>query len=172
MNGLRLALVGLLVLFSGQAAARSDQEAVAQVIADWYVELRKREDVRLYAMLAPMGMILPERCPDRCGPQPRMLKYKAGERFADFLAARAEKFSYEIENARVETTLARVDVWERGWTYAWAARQTYQSAASAMFILEKREGQGWKVLVYRSQSSAIHPKHKDEPLPDLSPKDP
>ena len=170
MGVLRLLLIGLSILFAATADAQDDQSAAQQLISDWYVELRKGEDVRLYSMLAPMGMILPQHCPDRCGPQPRMLKLKKGEQFADFLAVRAEKFSYEIERSQVEESLARIDVWERGWTYAWAAKQTYQTAASAMFILEKRT-EGWKVLVYRSESRAIHSKHKDDPMPDLSPKD-
>ncbi len=170
MGVLRLALIGLVVFFAVGAEARGDQDAVEQLIANWYAELRKREDPRLYSMLAPAGMILPQHCPDRCGPQPRMLIIKKGERFSHFLAVRAEKFSYEIERSQVDASLARIDVWERGWTYAWAAKQTYQSAASAMFILEKR-AEGWKVLVYKSEARAIHPKHKDDPMPDLSPKD-
>ena len=39
-----------------------------------------------------------------------------------------------------ETTLARTDVWERGWMYAGAAKQTYENAPGATFVLEKRDG--------------------------------
>ena len=45
----------------------------------------------------------------------------------------AQQFAYEIRDARVEQTLARVDVWERGWFWAWAAQQTYANAASATY---------------------------------------
>lgn len=171
MPYLRTVLTLFALLVTTGAGAETDEDAVKALIANWYAELRKRDDVRIYPLLAPAGMILPKSCPDRCAPQPRALKLKKGEQFSRFLATRAVKFSYEIDRSLIERSLARVDVWERGWFYAWAAKQTYENAASAMFILEKREGEGWKVLLYRSESQAIRPKHKDDPMPDLSPKD-
>ena len=115
-------------------------------------------------------MLLPEDCPDMCPPLKRSadLRPLLGARY---LAARAREFDYEIERLRVERTLARADVWERGFDYAWALKKTTQSAAAAIFVLEKREGEGWKVLVYQSLVRAIRPQDKDAPLPDLSPKD-
>jgi hypothetical protein len=168
---LRLWLPLLLIFAIPGAAARaeSDEAAVRSLIADWYAELRKGKDARVWRFLAPGGIMLPSRCPDRCGPQPRALK--PDELFRPrYLAEQAEKFAYEVERLRVERTLARADVWERGWRWAWAAKQTTMTAAAGTFILERRVGEDWKILVYQSESRALSLKDKDMPLPDLSPK--
>jgi hypothetical protein len=167
----RIAVILALLLFVRPAFAQTAEDEVNAFIAQWYAELRKGEEAHIYPLMAPVGAVLPTICPDRCGPQPRVMKIKKGPPFPHLLAARAQQFAYEIRDARVEQTLARVDVWERGWFWAWATQQTYENAALATFYLEKRDGQGWKVALYRSDSSAVHPKHKNDPMPDLSPKD-
>jgi hypothetical protein len=169
MLRLWLPLVLIFVMPGTAARADSDETAVRALIADWYAELRKGKDARVFRLLAPGGIMLPRHCPDRCGPQPRALK--PDELFRPrYLAEQAEKFAYEVERLRVERTLARADVWERGWRWAWAVKQTTMTAAAATFILEKREGEGWKILVYQSESRALSPKDKDMPMPDLTPK--
>ena len=122
-------------------------------------------------MLAPGGFVAPAYdCEARNKPQPRALRPKP--LYPHLLARRAQKFAYEVQSLRLETTLARVSIWERGWIYAWAAKQTYENAAAATFVLEKKEGEGWKVVLYASEGQAVHPKHRTEPMPDLSPKEP
>jgi hypothetical protein len=130
--------------------------------------LRKGKDGRVWTMLAPNGIIEPRLCPDRCGPQPRGLKLPLTP-YPHLLAVRAELFKPEIEKVQVERTLARVEVWERGYVYALAAKVTYENAAGATFILERREGETWKVLLYSSRSTAVRSDHVNQPIPDLSP---
>jgi hypothetical protein len=148
--------------------------AVKQLVGRWYTELRKgrlgeRRDA--WTLLAPGGMIEPShRCYDPDIPQPRVLKMR-GPAYSHLLAVRSQKFTHEIEKLQVERTLARIDVWERGWIYAGATKSTYENAAGATFILEKKDGQDWKILLYASRSSAVRPQDRDDPMPDLSPKD-
>jgi len=139
---------------------------VRETIADWYAELRKGKDARPWNFLAPNAEVLPGECPDRCGPQPRALKLPR-LLYPHHLVRRAQKFDYDIEKMTVESTLARVDVWERGWTYAWALKKATVAAADAWFILEKRDG-AWKILIYSSETRALRPKDRDAPVPDLS----
>ena len=168
----RIAIIMALLLFVRPAFAQTAEDDVRAFIAQWYAELRKGEAARIHPLMASAGVVLPANCPDRCSPQPRVMKIPKGPPFPHLLASRAEQFAYEVRNARIEQTLARVEVWERGWFWAWAVKKTYESAASATFYLENHNGSGWKVVLYRSDSRAILPKHKDDPMPDLSPKEP
>ena len=169
-------LVGLPLTFSTASPARADakEAAVKEVINRWYAELRKGrrgEKSRYWSMLAPGSMIEPShRCYDPDIPQPRVLKLRRPA-YSHLLAVRSQKFAHEIEMLQVERTLARIEVWERGWIYAGAAKVTYENAAGATFILEKKDGQDWKILLYASRSSAVRPQDRDDPMPDLSPKD-
>ena len=168
-------LVAINLSLSTAAPVNADEaDAVNKLIGRWYTELRKgrlgeRSDVR--TLLAPGGMIEPShRCYDPEIPQPRVLKMR-GPAYSHLLAVRSQKFAHEIERTQVERTLARIEVWERGWIYAGAAKSTYENAAGATFILEKKDRQDWKVLLYASRSSALRPQDRDDPMPDLSPKD-
>jgi hypothetical protein len=161
-----LCVVAAILLAAPAHATSDDEEAVRALIREWYAELRKGNDSRPWRLTAPGAMLLPQSC--RCGPQPRALP-ASKLRYPRFLAERATKFTHEVERLKVERTLARADVWERGFDYAWALKETTQSAAAATFILEKRKGEGWKILVYRSQVRALRPKDKTAPLPDLGP---
>lgn len=161
-----LVLIFLLTLPAAPAPAASDEAAVRATIADWYAELRKGKGARPWNFLAPNAEVLPSECPDRCGPQPRALKFPR-PLYPRHLVRRAQKFEYDIEKMTVERTLARVDVWERGWTYAWALKKTTVAAADAWFILVKRDGE-WKILVYSSERRALRPKDREAPMPDLS----
>lgn len=168
----RMLLAALLVAaaVAGPASATTQDEAVKSVIAKWYAELLKRSDAHLSPLLAPGGMVEPDyRCPDDDQPQPRALDWTLPP-YPHFLAMRAGKFAYEVERMQVERTLAKVDVWERGWIYAGAAKRTYENAADATFILERKENEGWKVLLYASHSQAVRHDHRNQPMPDLSPK--
>jgi hypothetical protein len=159
----------LLLLLATGTCADDDEADVRALIGAWYDELRKGRDGHRWKYLAPSAMLLPRYCPDRCGPQPRALKLD--ELFRPrYLVELSEKFAFEIERLKIEGTLARVDIWERGWRYAWAAERTTENAAVALFILEKRPGEDWKILVYNSESRALRPQDRDKPMPDLKPK--
>lgn len=161
-----LLILFLLTLPAAPVLAASDEAAVRKTIADWYAELRKGKDARPWNFLAPNAEVLPRDCPDRCGPQPRVLKHHR-PLYWSHLVRRAQKFDYDIETMTVERTLARVDVWELGWTYAWALKKTTVAAADAWFILEKRDGV-WKIVIYSSERRALRPKDREAPMPDLS----
>lgn len=158
--------LALLLTLAATPAAASDEATVRETIAAWYAELRKGNDARPWRLLAPQGQVLPRECPDLCGPQPRAIK-RPHPLYPRHLVRRAQKFDYEIEHMSVERTLARVDVWERGWSYAWALKKTTVAASDAWFILQKIEGD-WKILVYSSETRALRPKDREAPLPDLS----
>jgi hypothetical protein len=83
------------------------------------------------------------------------------------LAARALQFSYDIDVLNVDSRLAKAIVWERGYFYAWAAQQTYENGASAMFVLEKQANGEWKILVHEASSQGIPPNKITSPMPDL-----
>jgi hypothetical protein len=172
MTFLRAALALLMLLVAAAAGrAAADDDDVRNLIAEWYAQMRKGEPARPWTLMAPGGVLLPQECPDQCGPRARVAQ-PTGPYNSYYLARRSKAFEYEITRIRVEQTLARVDVWERGFSYAWALKKTTQAAAAATFILEKRSDEGWKVLLYRSESRALRPKDRDAAIPDLSPKAP
>ena len=169
------ALAAISLTASTAMPVRAEEaDAVKQLIGRWYTELRKGRlggKGAVWTLLAPGGMIEPShRCYDPEIPQPRVLKMR-GPAYSHLLAVRSQEFTHEIERLRVERTLARIDVWERGWIYAGATKSTYENAAGATFVLEKKDGQDWKILLYASRSSAVRPQDRDDPMPDLSPKD-
>ena len=169
MQLLRLLLLLVATLCPRPTLAQSSEEAVRAVIDAWYSELRKGRSGRYDNFLAPGGIVIPTHpCVDRDKPQPRGLTGRE-PLFPHLLVRRAQRFAHTVERANIEPSLARVDVWERGWIYAWAAKQTYENAAAATFVLERREGAGWKIVLYASHSQAVRPQHRGEPMPDLSP---
>lgn len=171
MRVLQAAIVLFAAWSTSPAEAQIIEQDVKSTIAGWYGELAKGREARIFDQLAPGGLVVPSHdCNARDQLQPRALQWNGP--YPHLLARRAQKFAYEIESTRLEPTLARVSVWERGWIYAWAAKQTYENAAAATFVLEKREGEPWKVLLYASQSQAVRPQHRHEPMPDLAPKEP
>lgn len=163
------ALCSLFAFRSVYAETPAGDEQARALIARWYDELKKGEDGRPWNLFAP-GAIIPAERARRINLTPGARSMKlVGPPFPHELIRRVEKFSYEIAQMRVEGGLAKVRVWERGWTYAWAAKKTYQSAAEARFVLERGDDGAWLIIAFDSNSSAIHPKHADDPLPDLSP---
>lgn len=143
---------------------RLDREQVEGVIAKWYAELQKREEGNAYRLLSPQAIV--ERC--ECLPPGETPVKHAQLPFRDELAYGALKFSYEIEEIRLDRHFARVDVWERGWYYAWAAKTTYENDADTTFVLERDDKGEWKILAFSANSIAVHPKYADDPMPDLS----
>jgi hypothetical protein len=151
--------------------AQNPDEEVRAFITAWYQEFSRRNGAGIWDKMVPDAIVAPSYpCQPRDRPQPRALKWKGV--YPHLLARRAQRFAHEIQSMRVEPTLARVSVWERGWIYAWAAKQTYENAAAATFVLEKRNGEGWKVVLYASEGQAVRPEHQHEPMPNLAPVDP
>ncbi len=129
----------------------------------WYEELAKKDEGRLWSLVAP-GFI-------DASPHYRYVDTGArnlGPVVYTSLAATALKFAWEIDRVRADSSFARVQVWERGYFYAWAAQQTYERAAATTFILERQEQDGsWLILAHQSSSQGIPPNKITRPMPDL-----
>lgn len=157
----------LLVLLPGtafaQAPAPSAEDGIRATLARWYGELAKKEEGRLWDILAP-GFI-------DSSPSWRHVDTGArnlGPRVYTSLPARALQFAWEIDSIRRDSTFAKVQVWERGYFYAFAAQKTYESAAATTFILERRETDGrWLILAHQSGGYGIPPNKITDPMPDL-----
>jgi hypothetical protein len=83
------------------------------------------------------------------------------------LAARAMQFGYDVDELVVDDRLAKAEVWERGYFYAWAAQTTYENAATTMFVFEKQPDGEWKILAHEARSIGIPPNKATNPMPDL-----
>lgn len=171
---MRAAFALLLMLASlaahAQTASRdSDDAAVRALIAQWYAGLQARAtqpttlsqdgNWRLYAPGAIDG-----------GPGETELNPGSRARsptVSNELAARALTFAYDVDALTIDGRFAKARVWERGYFYAYAAQQTYESAASALFILEKQNDGRWLILAHQAQSIGIPPTKRTDPLPDL-----
>lgn len=169
MKGSRLALLAwLLVLLPAAAAAAPPpsepaEQAIRATLARWYEELGKREQGRTWDIVAP-GFI------DSTPPvyHARTRSRALGPRVYVALPAQALKFAWEVESIRRDSTFARVEVWERGYFYAWAAQKTYERAAATLFILERHEKDGrWRIAAHQSGSYGIPPDKVTDPMPDL-----
>lgn len=162
MSALRAA-AGLALLLSAPAAARSPEDDVRAVIAAWYGELLEKEKGRHWSLAAP-GFIDATPPYDHVDTGARNL----GPRIYTSLAARAMKFGYDIDRIRLDPNFAKVQVWERGYFYAWAAQKTYEAGASTTFVLERGEADGrWRILAHQSTSQGIPPNKVTDPMPDL-----
>lgn len=140
-----------------------NSEQIEGVIAKWYAELQKGEHGNAYRLLASQAIVEDCEC---LLPGETPVKY-ALPPFRSELAYSALKFSYEIEKMRLDRYFARVDVWERGWYYAWSAETTYENDADTTFVLERDDKGEWKILAFSASSIAVHPKYADDPMPDL-----
>ena len=161
-------LILLLILFWGSvAAARGpsdpEEQKIHATISRWYEELEKKDEGRVWDLVGP-GFI-------DASPHRRYVDNGSralGPPIYDSLAAQALKFAWEIDVLRRDSTFAKVQVWERGYFYAWAAEKTYERAASTTFILERREADGrWLILAHESSSIGIPPNKITDPMPDL-----
>jgi hypothetical protein len=165
MRGYQLGLLSLAVSATPAAAApnASPETEIRTTIARWYEELARKEQGRVWDLVAP-GFI------DASPHYAHIDNGSAalGPRVFTSLPARALRFSYEIDAIRVDASFARVQVWERGYFYAWAAQKTYEMAASTTFVLERRkEGGRWLILAHQSTSQGIPPNRVTNPMPDL-----
>ena len=160
---LAFVLLGLGTPSWAQADIGSKDQVLA-VIADWYVELQKRDDGRPYMLTMP-GFI-------DASPHYTYVDTGAavlGPPVYISLAATALEFDYEITGLHLNPDFAKVRVWEKGFFYARASQLTYERAASTLFVLERTQPDGkWLVLAHHSASVGIPPTLKTDPMPDLS----
>jgi hypothetical protein len=148
------------------AQAADDEAKVKAVIADWYRRVGQFKADAPWALMAP-GSI-------DGGPgysEPMDLNSGSavirGPWMNNELAARALRFSYDIDLLVVDDHLAKARVWERGYFYAWAAQKTYENAASTLFVFEKQDSGEWKILAHEANSVGISPNKITNPMPDL-----
>jgi hypothetical protein len=163
----RAILTALLLLVVPAAVAQGpppadDEAAIRRVIATWYAELQKGEARRHWQLFAPGAL--------DGGPAETELNPHSRARsptISNELAARALRFAYEIDVLKIDPRLAKAIVWEKGYFYAWAAQRTYETAASALFVLEKQPDGDWLILAHEAQSIGIPPNKVTNPMPDL-----
>lgn len=157
-------LLFLLLPFAAPALAEATAEdRIRATVARWYEELAKRGDGRMWNIVAP-GFIEASPTYDHIDTGSRAL----GPRIYTSLPAQAVKFAYDVDSIRRDESFAKVQVWERGYFYAWAAQNTYERAASTLFVLERQEKDGsWRILAHSSSSLGIPPNKVTNPMPDL-----
>ena len=145
------------------SAPPAAEAAVRDTVARWYEALRRKEEGRPWTLTAP-GFI-------EASPHYRHVDTgarKLGPRVYSSLAATALRFDWEIDRIRADASFAKVQVWERGYFYAWAAQRTYERAAATTFVLERQEQDGsWLILAHESSSQGIPPHKITDPMPDL-----
>lgn len=162
------ALVVLFTLIAAAAAeplpAAGDEAAIRAVIARWYDELQKGFERRHWQLYAPMAV--------DGGPGETELypgKRSRSPTLSNELAARALQFSYDIDVLTIDPRFAKVIVWERGYFYASANKETYENAAHAVFVMEKQPDGRWLILAHEASSVGIPPNKRTVPLPDMRP---
>ncbi|HEX2841283.1 hypothetical protein [Hyphomicrobium sp.] len=149
--------------------AKSDETAIREVIATWYGELQQRGTAPTtlgrhgYRNLYAPGAI--DGGPHDTETNPKSARLSPT--ISHELAAQALKFSYEIDVLKIDARFAKAIVWERGYFYAWAAQQTYETAASALFIFERQPEGHWLILAHEANSQGIPPTKRTDPMPDL-----
>jgi hypothetical protein len=159
----RFAGFAILLAIAVPAAAKPPEPGVRATIARWYDALARRDEGRLGDLVAS-GFIDATPPVSHAPTRSRAL----GPRVYTSLAARALKFAWEIDSIRTDSSFARVQVWERGYFYAAATQQTYESAAATTFILERSEKDGrWRIAAHQSNGYGIPPNRITRPLPDL-----
>ena len=175
MNVWRSAAIGLGLLAAPSATAfaapdapspsapdRETERKIRDVIERWYAELAKKEEGRPYLLTAP-GFIDASRHYRHVNNGSRAL----GPKIFTSLAARALKFDHDVESIRADSSFAKVQVWERGYFYAWAAKTTYETAAATTFLLERQADGRWLIVAHQSSSQGIPPNKVTDPMPDL-----
>lgn len=157
--------LALLAASSAHAQAPDDEASVRAVIADWYERVGQTPAKTPWVLIAPGGF---DAGPGYSVPADLHSGSAAlrGPWLNHELAARAMVFTYDIDQLIVEDHLAKARVWERGYMYASAAQKTYENAASALFVLEKRDGK-WMILVHEASGQGIPPNKITDPMPDL-----
>lgn len=153
----------LLLAFSARSQPRSAEEEIRGTIAEWYVQLAKQDRGRIWSLVAPDYV---EATPHYMFKETRSAA--APPRIYSSLAATALQFAYDVESLIIDPNFAKVAVWERGYFYAFAAKSSYERAASTLFVLERQAKDGrWLILAHRSNSIGIPPNKATRPMPDM-----
>ncbi len=159
-------LLSLLIIFAASAHVDAqtpqDETAIRSVIDGWYTEQRAGEDGHPWRYLAPGGI---DNSPGYHHVDTGAARL--GPRAYTSLAATSLQFNHEITGLAADARFAKVNVWERGYFYAWAAQTTYEQAGSALFVLEKQADGRWLVLAHQTNTVGIPPTLKTDPMPDL-----
>lgn len=162
-------LAALTAALPAFANAPEDDAKVRAVIADWYRRVGHPVADAPWSLIAPGGIDggpgyaeIPYQAPEH-----RSRAAYSGPRINNELAAKALKFTCDIDVLKLDPRFAKVWVWERGYFYASAAQVTYENAAATMFILEKQESGAWLILAHHSGSQGIPPNKITNPMPDL-----
>jgi hypothetical protein len=145
-----------------QAQAPGDEAAVRALIGEWYDAHRAGTEGAPWRLHAP-GAI-------DASPSYRHVDTGAavlGPRVYSSLAATSLLFEYEITRLVLDPRFARVDVRERGYSYAWAVQRTYERMGSAVFVLERQEDGRWLVLAHETNTIGFPPSLATNPMPDL-----
>ncbi len=166
MRFILLIVAALFAALPALAQASEDEARIKAVIAEWYQRVGHLKADAPWALMAP-GSI--DGGPGYSEPGDLHSGSAAlrGPWINNELAARAQKFAYEIDVLKVDARLAKAMVWERGYFYAWAAQQTYENAASTLFVFEKMDNGEWKILAHEANSIGIPPNRITSPMPDL-----
>ena len=145
------------------AAAGTDEGEIRTVIATWYEELKKKEDGHVHRLMTPIAInSTPHYHHQNTGAA------SLGPRIYTSLAATALEFRHDIERLKVDPNFAKVDVWERGYFYAWFAQKTSERAAATVFVLERQDKDGrWLILAHQTSPRGIPPGKHTDPMPDL-----
>lgn len=148
---------------SVRSQAETAEDEIRGVVAKWYVQLAKRDQGQTWELTAP-GYIeaTPSYTFEKTG------SAAAGPRIHTSLSATALHFAYDIEAVTIDPNFAKVIVWERGYFYAFAAKRTYERAASTIFVMERQtKDQRWLILAHQSNSVGIPPNKVTRPMPDM-----
>lgn len=169
MRFIALTVLALAAAAPALAQTQEDEAKILAVVAEWYERVSHKEARQPYVLMAPGGI--------NAGPGYDEIPYRPpGERSAaaysgpvinNELASKAMRFTYDIDRLILNKDLAKVDVWERGYFYAFAAQKTYELAADAMFVLQKMDNGAWKILAHEATSQGIPPNKITNPMPDL-----
>jgi ketosteroid isomerase-like protein len=164
----RLFAILLLALCGAPAVAQpaDDEAAVRAVIADWYQRVGRLEADAPWVLMAPGGI---DDGPGYSVPADLHSGSAAirGPFLNHEMAAKALKFSYEIDVLNVDPRFAKAIVWERGYFYASAAQKTYEIGVSTLFVFEKLNDGSWKILLHNATSQGIPPNRITDPMPDV-----
>jgi hypothetical protein len=167
-----LLLLAILVAIPARAepsASANDDASIRDVIAQWYAGLQERAlQPTTFAKIKHWQLY----APGAIDGGPGETEINPGSRarsptISNELAARALTFAYDVDALTIDGRFAKANVWERGYFYAYAAQQTYENAASALFILEKQSDGRWLILAHQANSIGIPPTKRTDPLPDL-----
>lgn len=164
----RLIAILLLALCGAPAVAQpaDDEVAVRAVIADWYHRVGRLEADAPWVLMAPGGI---DDGPGYSVPADLHSGSAAirGPFLNHEMAAKALKFSYEVDVLNVDPRFAKAIVWERGYFYASAAQKTYELGVSTLFVFEKQNDGAWKILLHSATSQGIPPNRITDPMPDV-----